>query len=397
MPRVNAIRQKHVALIVETSKFYGRELLLGISNYARINGPWSIFATERGQDDPDPRWLLDWKGDGIITRSLDQKFCKRARDRGIPVVSLRHLVDKPLFPSFFPDQRVIATRVAEHFFERGLQKFGYLSVVGDRGWEQLRRETFVEVVRKRTDTPIVFRQVSAESNRNWENEEVSLMKWLQTLPKPIGILANHDVQGVLVLNACRRAGIRVPDDVAVVSVDNDPVLCEIATPRLSSLDQNVKVLGYEAAAALDRMMRGTEVATKNYYVEPGQVIPRQSSDTLMVSDPRLAKAIRFVRQSASVPINVNDMAKAAGMSRRALERQFMTVIGRTPLQEIQEMRFRQVRQLLLDTEYTLPQIAELTGIQYHEYLVRFFKKRTGLTPGAFRRKSKPQTSPQKTE
>ena len=390
-------RQRHVALIIETSKFYGRELLLGISNYARVNGPWSMFASERGQDDPDPRWLESWAGDGILTRSYDLKLCQRARDRGIPVVSLRHLVEKPLFPSFFPSQTTIAHRVAQHFFERGLRNFGYLAVSGDKGWEQQRKKAFAETVLNHGFSNIAVRLLSTEAHRNWENEEASLIKWLQMLPKPIGIMANHDAQGVLILDACRRVNIRVPDDVAVVSVDNDPVLCEIATPRLSSLDQNVQKLGYEAAAALDRMMQGKEVAVQNYFTEPGDVISRQSSDTLMVNDQRLAKAIRFVRQSRGVPINVTDMAKAAGMSRRALEKKFVSVIGRTPLQEIQEMRFRQIRELLLDTEYTLPRIAELTGIQYHEYLARFFKKRTGLTPGEFRRKMQIKGITSKTE
>ena len=379
-------RQRHVALIIETSKFYGRELLLGIGNYSRVSGPWSIFATERGQDDPDPAWLETWTGDGIITRSHDLAACRRARDRGIPVVSLRHLVAKPLFPSFFPDQTIIANRVAGHFFERGFRNFGYLAVSGDKGWEHLRKKAFIETVQKHGFSNIAVRLLSTEAHRNWENEADSLARWLEMLPKPIGIMANHDTQGVLILDACRRANIRVPDDVAVVSVDNDPVLCEIAATPLSSLDQNVQRLGFEAAAALDRMMQGKKVAAQNHFMEPGDVVPRQSSDTLMVSDVRLAKAIRFVRQTGGMGMNVNDVARAAGMSRRALEKQFITVIGRTPLQEIQEMRFRQVRQLLLDTEYTLPRIAELTGIPHHEYLVRFFKKRSGFTPGEFRRK-----------
>ncbi len=386
MPRsAKKEKQRHVALIVETSKFYGRELLLGISNYARLHAFWSIFATERGQDDPDPAWIQNWNGDGIITRSCDQKLSLEARDRGISVVSLRHLHKKPEFPSFFPDQTAIATRVAEHFFERGFRNFGYLSVSGDKGWELLRRQTFTEIVQKHGFASIAVRLVATEAHRNWEKEEAGLVKWLQMLPKPIAIMANHDTQGILVLDACRRAEIRVPDDVAVVSVDNDPVLCEIAATPLSSLDQNVQKLGFEAAAALDRMMSGQKVRPENYFTEPGNVISRQSSDTLMVSDPRLAKAVRFVRQSAGQAMNVDDVAHASGMSRRALEKQFLAVIGRTPLQEIQEMRYRRVRQLLLETEYTLPRIAEMAGIQYHEYLVRFFKKKSGFTPGEFRR------------
>ncbi|SDT98814.1 LacI family transcriptional regulator [Verrucomicrobium sp. GAS474] len=379
-------RTPHVALLIETSKFYGRESLLGISTYARLHGGWSIYAVERGQNDPDPGWLANWKGDGIITRSFDLKLCRRAQKRGIPVVSLRHLVPKPEFPSFFPDQVAIANRVARHFIERGVRRFAYMTIPGDRGWEEIRRAAFVQVLQKEGMPAPAIRLLSTEAGMNWEHQEGELVTWLRQLPKPVGIMTSHDAQGLLVLDACRRAGIRVPDDVAVVSVDNDPVLCEISAPPLSSLDQNVQKIGFEAAAALDRMMRGEACAAKNYFIEPGDVVTRQSSDVLMVDDPGLAKAIRFVREAGGKGIGVNDMARVAGMSRRALEMKFVKVIGRTPLEEIQEIRYRRTRHLLLETNYTLPQIAELVGIQYHEYLVRFFKKRSGMTPGEFRRR-----------
>jgi LacI family transcriptional regulator len=196
----------------------------------------------------------------------------------------------------------------------------------------------------------------------------------------------HDTQGILILDACRRAGVHVPDDVAVVSVDNDSVLCEVATPPLSSLDQNVQKLGFEAASLLARMMGGEKVANANYFIEPGQVIVRQSSDVVAVADAGVAKAIRFVRENACRGLNVTEVARAAGMSRRALEKKFAHLLGRSPLEEIQEIRFRRVRQLLLETDLLLPQIAELAGFEYQEYMVRFFKKRTGLSPGQYRRK-----------
>jgi LacI family transcriptional regulator len=387
-PSSSSSRQPRIALIIETSKFYGREILMGIGNYARVHGPWSIYAAERGQDDPDPAWLAHWDGDGIITRSLNLNLCRRAKERGIPVVSLRHLLEKPYFPSLFPDQAAIAKRVAHHFFERGLSHFGYLPVKGRKGWELLRRKAFSQLVQERGS--LAVRLVSTEPGINWEKEEKALVTWVKKLPKPIGIMANHDVQGILLLDACRRADIRVPHEVAVVSVDNDSVLCQIAATPLSSLDQNVQNLGYEAAAMLDRMMQGKKVAVRNYFIEPGDVVTRQSSDVLMVDDPRLVRAIRFVRESKGRGINVTDVARAAGMSRRSLEKKFVEVLGHTPLHEIQEVRYRQVKQLLLETNYTLPQIADMAGLQYHEYLVRFFKKRSGMTPGEFRRKIRPR-------
>lgn len=379
-------RQRHVALIIETSKIYGREILRGISSYQRLHGTWSVFATERGQDDPDPAWLSDWRGDGIITRSVDLQGCRAARARGIAVVSLRHLLDRPDFPTLFPDQHLIADRVAGHFFERGFRHYGYVGVPGEKGWEKLRRESFVRILHERGISSIAVRPALAEAGIPWEESMMQIVAWVRTLPLPVGIMVNHDTQGIQILDACRRAGLRVPDDVAVVSVDNDPVLCEIATPPLSSLDQQVSKLGFEAAALLDRMMRGEQVENRNHFFEPGHVVVRQSSDVIAVDDPQLVKAIRFIRENACRGADVNAVAAAAGMSRRALEKKFVHFLNRTPLEEIQEIRFRRIRQLLLETDYVLPRIAELAGFQYQEYLVRFFKKRTGLTPGQFRRK-----------
>jgi LacI family transcriptional regulator len=378
-------RIPRVALIIETSKAYGRELLLGISKYNRLHGPWSVYLAERGQDDPDPKWLSTWKGDGIITRARDLSSCRAARDRGIAVVSLRHLLAKPEFPTLFPDQHLIAVRVAEHLLERGFRNFAYIGVPRAKGWERLRRQSFMKLIRQRGAISAVTGPLLDEPARNRELQEARIATWLMSLPKPVGIMVSHDTQGVQLLDACRRAGIRVPADVAVVSVDNDTVLCELAATPLSSLDQNVQKLGYEAAAMLDLMMSGKGFPNKNYFTEPNYVVARQSSDVIAVDDGQLVKAIRFVRENACSGINVDDVSRAAGMSRRALEKKFAHLFGRAPLEEIQEVRYQRIRQLLLETDHPLPQIAELTGFQFAEYLVRFFKKRSGMTPALYRR------------
>jgi LacI family transcriptional regulator len=379
--------QPRVALIVETSKVYGREILLGISRYLSLHGPWSIFAQERGQDDADPPWLAKWKGDGIITRSLDFALCRRARRRGIPVVSVRHLFDKPDFPTVFPDQRLIGERIANHFISRGFRHFGYLGVAGSKQWERRRHAAFTKAVEAAGGTCAEYQPTYLSgAEQNWEKEQAVMVAWLEQLPKPVGIMTAHDTLGVQVLDACRRAGIQVPDDVAVVSVDNDPVLCELASPPLSSLDQNAQKLGFEAAALLDRMMRGEKVPPTNHFFEPGEVVTRQSSDVIAVKDANVGKAVRFIRENACREIDGRAIARGAGQSRRALEKKFRAATGRTPMEEVHEIRLRRIKQLLTETDYILPTIAEQSGFAYHEYMSRFFKKHTGMTPGEYRRK-----------
>jgi len=379
--------QPRVALIVETSKVYGREILLGIGRYLSLHGPWSIFAHERGQDDDDPPWLARWQGDGIITRSRDFSLCRRAHAHGIPVVSVRHLLEKPEFPTVFPDQRLIGQRIASHLITRGFKHFGYCGVPGNKLWERRRHAAFVRSVENAGADCAEYKQTYlADAAKNWEKEQSLMVAWLRQLPKPVGIMTAHDTQGVQLLDACRRAGIQVPDEVAVVSVDNDPVLCELASPPLSSLDQNAQKLGYEAAALLHRMMRGESAAPANHFFEPGEVVTRQSSDVVAVKDVAVAKAVRFIRENACLEIDGRAIARAAGQSRRALEKKFRVVTGRTPMEEVHAIRLRRIKQLLAETDYILPAVAEKCGFAYHEYMSRFFKKMTGLTPGAYRKK-----------
>lgn len=377
----------HVALTIETSKVYGREILLGISRYVRNHGPWSIFTMERGQDDPDPPWLKNWRGQGIITRSKDLKLCQEAALRGIPVVSLRHLHAKPSFPTVFPDQPAIGTRIAAHLLERGFANFGYCGVADQKEWERIRREAYTaSIARRGYEVDFYKPTYFHDSHKNWEKEQRLIGQWILSLKKPVGIMASHDSQGVQLLDACRRVNVRVPDEVAVVSVDNDPVLCELASPPLSSLDQNVQVIGYEAAALLDRMMGGETVPAENYFFDPGEVVVRQSSDIVALEDKQVVKGVQYIRDHAfDKGIEVQAIAKAAGLSRRSLEQRFLDQIGISPMEQVHQIRIRRIKQLLLQTNHTLPVIAELVGFEYNEYMSRFFKKRTGKTPGAYRR------------
>jgi LacI family transcriptional regulator len=383
-------KQPHVALIIETSKHYGRELLLGIGDYIRAHDPWSIYIGERGHWDPAPPWLKDWDGDGIITRSVDFTLCRAAKARGISVVSLRHLLPKPDFPTLFPEQRLIGQRSAAHLIERGFRHFGYVGVDENKGWEITRRKFFVQALRDQGILQVDILLLAPGSP--WELEQERLADWLRSLPKPVGIMASHDTQGIALLDACRRVMLRVPEEVAVVSVDNDPVLCTLANPPLSSLDQNVRDVGYQAALLLDRMMRGKKVEIKNYFLEPGHIVMRQSSDILAIPDEAVTRAVQYVRENSDRSISVHDLVSASGISRRSLELKFIEHFGATPLEEIHRRQLDRIRQLLIETDMPIAELARQTGFRYQEYFARFFKQHTGLTPTKFRRMNRDRKS-----
>jgi LacI family transcriptional regulator len=176
----------------------------------------------------------------------------------------------------------------------------------------------------------------------------------------------------------------VPDDVAVIGVDNDALLCELASPPLSSVIPNTHRTGYEAAALLDRMMRGKRVAPTAHLIAPLGVAARQSTDVLAVDDRAVARAVQFIREHACEGINVSDVLRAVPLSRRVLEQRFQRLLGHTPREEILHVRLNRVKQLLSETDLPLYLIAERTGFEHVEYLSVVFKRETGKTPSAFR-------------
>jgi LacI family transcriptional regulator len=211
--------------------------------------------------------------------------------------------------------------------------------------------------------------------------------WLKKLPKPLGLMACNDIRGQEVLSACRAAGITVPEEVAVIGVDNDEMLCELSDPPLSSVSLDTERIGYEAAALLDQMIAGKKNLDLPILVLPAGIITRRSTDVLAIEDRHIANATRFIRERACVGIDVSDVLKFVPLSRSTLERRFLRLLGHSPKEEILRTRLDRAKQLLAETDLSLAQVADKVGFQHPEYLSVIFKKKTHLTPGEFRAQS----------
>jgi LacI family transcriptional regulator len=211
---------------------------------------------------------------------------------------------------------------------------------------------------------------------------------LKGLPKPLGVMACNDMRGQHVLEACARVRLRVPEEVAVIGVDDDALLCELCDPQLSSVVPNAEGVGYEAAALLDRLMAGKAPLKTPLLISPLGITTRQSTDILAVEDPHIATALRFIREHACLGATVGDVLAHVPLSRTMLERGFRKYLGRSPQQEIRAIQMKRVSQLLADTNLKLAEIAELAGFKHPEYLNVAFKRDTGQTPGKYRKASK---------
>jgi LacI family transcriptional regulator len=212
----------------------------------------------------------------------------------------------------------------------------------------------------------------------------SLAGWIAGLPRPCGVLCPSDEVAHYALTAARAARRRVPEDLAVLGVDNDEVLCELSSPALASIDQGAEKIGYAAAELLDRLMRGEAVPESPVVVPPTRVVSRRSAELLAVDDPAVSGALAFIRERFGEPIQVQDVADHVAVSRSSLQRRFRERMDRTVHQELVRVRMERAKLLLLETDQTLPQIAAACGLNYGSHLSLLFRRVTGQSPSTFR-------------
>jgi LacI family transcriptional regulator len=377
-----------VAVWIETSRGYARGLIRGVAAYVQQHGPWSIYFTPHGQHDPLPTWLRTWRGDGILARIENRPAARVLLATRLPLIDLSCRLPDFREPMFGIDNRPVAQMAFDHLYERGFRHYGFCGLPrGVHVHMDHRCDYFCGCVEQARLGCNVFEVRRTRGKLpDWEGEQRQLAKWVVGLPKPIGIMCCNDDRGLQLLDACRRANVAVPDQVAVIGVDNDQELCGLATCPLSSVDVNSERFGHSAAAMLEQMM-AQRLFRPPYEVlfPPSHVVTRMSTDTLAVENPSLSRALRFIREHACQPISVADVVQAAVTSRRDLERQMQNTVGRSPNQEILRVRIRRAQELLVDTDLSLESIARRTGFRSRKYLGDAFRRETRSTPGEFRR------------
>jgi LacI family transcriptional regulator len=379
-----------VALLVESSRAYGRGLLHGIAEYIRLHGPWSIYLAERGLGDAPPPWLQGWEGDGIIARIENRKIAHAIGELGLPTVDLRGLLSDLQVPLFTTDDVAISQLAVEHFLERGFRNFAFCGFAS-ADYSDNRSRAFAALVEEAGFGCHVYqpsgkrRPVGTMAlEQGGLATEAEVAQWVEALPKPVGLMACNDIRGQQVLNACRDVEIAVPEDVAVLGVDNDDVLCDLSHPTLSSVLPDTRRTGFEAAALLERMIGGEPPPQMTTRIPPLGVVTRRSTDVLAIEDRHLARAVRFIRENACEGITVEDVLADIPLSRSVFERRFARLFGHSPKAEILRARLDRIKRLLAETELPLKQIAAKIGFEHPEYLNVVFKEQTGQTPGQYR-------------
>jgi len=275
----------------------------------------------------------------------------------------------------------------DHLIDRGLKHFAYYSN-SDKQFSQQRYSGALEACEAANYTIAEYKtKRGANKNVSWELQQDELAEWIKQLPKQCGLFCANDISGQQALDSCRRARVVIPEQVAVIAVDNDVELCELADPPLTSIATNPERVGYEAAGLLDSLMSGEEVPAKRSLVDPLKVVARQSTDISAIADQDIAMAVNFIRRHACDGINVETVLKEVSISRRVLEHRFGKIFGRTPKAMIREEQIKMAKQLLVESDLSIEQICYRVGFHQPAYLCSVFKSEIGLTPSQFRRQS----------
>ncbi len=366
---------------------FGREILEGVARYLDENGPWTVYVEQRSLMDPAPPWLQTWEGDGIISR-LSPRESRRLRATGIPIVDLNDQGPGPSRPHIQSDNGAEGVLAAKHLLERGFTSFAFLGYP-QFAWSRACRDGFAATLRAAGHPCEEYHGAKpvtlGHQQSSWELEVDDVAQWVTFLPKPLGLMACNDFRGIQALDACRRAGIAVPEMVAVIGVDNEELVCKLAYPPLSSVVPNARSIGYEAAALLDRLMKGEPEPTTQISIPPVDIVTRCSTDLNAIADPDVAAAMRFIREHACEGIRVDDVLSHVPVSRSVLYRRFRRLLRRSIHEVIAGVRLDRAKRLLVETDLPLTAIARRTGFSHVEYLCAAFRQAFGLPPGNYRR------------
>jgi LacI family transcriptional regulator len=383
-------RPPGVILLIPTGREFDRGLRRGIVQYAQLHGPWTFHeeapAYLHGLTRSERlRSLRNWRADGVI---LLQARLADVRPLRIPmVVSIETRRLRGSATQIVCDDDSIGAMAAETLMGLGLRNFAYCGLKGLE-FSDVRCQGFRRAIEKAGHLTHVYSPRDKHPARSWHAQLTRIGRWVAALRKPVGIFACNDDRARMLSEVCRLREIRVPDDVAILGVDNDQQVCGSANPPLSSIALATERAGFEAAAFLDELMKGRGVGRGTVVVRPTHVVSRQSTDTLAIDDAGVARALRFIKDNANKDLRVADLPSTAGISRRALQGRFQRYLGRTPLEEIHRCRVERMKRLLVETDMTSRDIAAASGFEADAHFSRFFSRQAGLTPREYRRRNR---------
>ena len=384
---------KHILVAFSKFDLTHRQMMEGILKYAHENcaSTWRPQLELRGFPRRNLTELKEGGFDGIIAAVINPADRRRYLAANIPVVLYEPTLakwDRSQRPdhsvTFFNDHAAEGRTAAEYFIERGYSHFAYVGTPEPIAWREARRKGFVSTLSKNGFSCRVFQLREQTSHRNFMFESGQLAKWLSKLPPQTALFAVHDERAQQVVSLADKAGISIPDRIAVLGVDDDELLCTTASPPISSIPVRAAETGYRFAKALDDLFHGRQQDSVVRTCHT-RVITRRSTDVSLIEDPFVSRAVAYMRQHLNESIGGQQLAYAANCSLRTLQIRMLAALGRTPKEQFAFLRRTEAVSLLTNTSISVNQIARTCGFCGSSHLGIHLKRHLGLTPLAIRR------------
>ena len=386
-----------IVIIHEGSVKASRDKIHGILKYARIHGPWRVHLMEGRPNEQVLKEFSEWGATGVIseatTAGYSSHFHEAIIHAKLPTVILDphecflspdHDFSK--FSVVFCDGKTVGRMGADHLLERKLKNFAYVDDTNRSNWSVSRREAFAERLAGEGYACRIYESLSDTEKTDWGIEQNRMIRWLQSLPKPVGIMAAMDARGRQILDACQAAKINVPHDICVLGVDNDEMICDTTTPPMSSVMMDNENGGYLAAQILDGLMQKRIRKRQIASYRPLYVVSRRSTEVVFITNQIVIDALEYIRVNAGVHLQVSDISRHLNVSRRLLELYFKEMLNTTVIHEIQRFRFDYIKKLLLESDLSIGEITRLCGLGNESHLTASFKKKFGMTMTQFRKR-----------
>lgn len=383
-------RVKRVLLLIESSRGYGRACLQGVADYCRLHGQWRVVHVERSLSERLPENIASWRADGVISRTETKEIAQSIRKLNLPTVDLRGAFQLERGVVFDTDSTECGRMAATHFYDLGIRNLAFCGYAGinysdQRGNAYENRAHALGCQTYTFSTPHDQYDTSAMELMG-ERDDEGLIQWISKLPHPTGIFACNDVRARQVLAACEATGVLVPEDIAVLGVDNDELICELTSPPLSSIEPDAQRIGREGAECLNRLMSGESPERRLILIPPKRVVSRVSSDMVATNDREVAAALRYIRDEACNGITVEDVAGRIQLSRSSLDRRFKNLVNRSVKAEIERVRINKALLMLQETDLKVSAIADWVAYSSSAKFIEAFKRVVGTTPGQYRTK-----------
>ncbi len=375
-----------VILLIDTSRGVSRDFFFGIAKYTTTHRQWEfrlrpLYYRKFADQDRSLRWFKKQKADGIIVRDMDEP--ERLLKLGLPMIVSSTM--KELYPGVrrvITNSPAIAKLAADYLTKLGFSRYAFCGF-DEFSWSNERKQTFAEEITKKGYPVYVYQQ---DGRKKKFDEREALSKWIMGLPKPIGLFACNDDRALDVAEVCKVLGIHIPDEVAILGVDNDELVCNLSYCPISSIAIDYYRAGYESADKLDALMKRKEVSSKDIVVNPIRVVERQSTNVFVVADEEVVRAIKFIRENFKRKIQVADVVEMTSLSRRVLEKRFQKALKCSIYEYINRMRVEYIAELLLNTSLPIERIAHRLEFTDPYHLNRLFRKYMNISPSEYRRK-----------